>query len=337
MTQRMTLAPSRRAVLTGVAGLGLAGGAGLPALAQQAVRWQMPTPYPAGNFHTRNITTFVEEVKTATRGGLEIVVHPGGSLLPLPQIRRNVQTGDVQIGEVFLPALENEDPIFGADSLPFIVTGYEAAERLLTASRPVIAGRLQRAGLRLLFSVAWPPQGLYAARTIDQVEDLRGLRFRSYGPSAARFGELVGATISTIQAAELSQALATGRVNSMITSAVTGVDSKVWETDVKVYYDIQAWLPKNAVLVNDRAFRALPEAMQTAVLNAAAEAERRGWQMSREAAASATEELRRNGVQTLQPSPRLTEGLRRIGATLARDWEGRAGADGAALLAPFKS
>ncbi|HZH28733.1 MAG TPA: TRAP transporter substrate-binding protein [Azospirillaceae bacterium] len=301
-----------------------------------AETWQMPTGYPPGNFHTQNIQAFADQVKADTGGKLEIVVHPGGSLMPLPQIKRNVQSGDIRIGEVFLPGLENEAPVFGMDAVPFVVTGYDRAKQLWDASRPLVEAQLKGQGIRVLYAVPWPPQGLYANRELKSVADMRGLRFRSYGPSAARFGELAGLSVSTIQAAELSEALATGRINAMLTSPVTGVDSRVWETSVKFYYDIQAFLPKNAVIVNEAAFAALDAPVRDAVLAAARAAETRGWAASQAAAQAATQTLAANGVRVLEPSAELKRDLARIGTQLVEDWGKRAGPEATAVLGRFR-
>lgn len=304
--------------------------------AQAQTRWQMPTPYPPTNFHTVNIVQFTEEIRRATNGQLDIAVHPAGTLLPLPQILRNVQTGAMQMGEILLSALENEDPIFGADAVPFLVRGYDAARRLYDAQKPLLERRFGARGVRLLYAAPWPPQGFYAARALTSMDDLRGLSFRSYGPSAARFGQLVGASVSTIQVAELSQALATGRVNSMITSSVTGSDTRVWESPVRWYYTLDAWVPKNAVIVNAAAFNALDQAARDAILRAAAAAEERGWRNSAEAAARGNDLLRQNGVRIETPNEALVRGLTEVGRRMAEDWESRAGDEGRALMAPFK-
>jgi TRAP-type transport system periplasmic protein len=322
----------RKILLTAVfAAWALAGGG-----AAAQTRWQLPTAYPPQNFHTLNVVEFVNEVRQATSGRLDITVHPAATLLPLPQILRNVQTGAMQMGETLLNAHENEDAIFGADQVSFLVTSYAAARQLYERQKPLIDARFQRRGVRMLYSVPWPPQALYTARAINSIEDMRGLVFRSYGPSSARFGEIVGLQVTTVQAAELSQALATGRVNSMITSSVTGVDSRVWESPVRFYYSIDAWLSRNAVIVNEAAFNGLDQATRDLVLRAAASAETRGWRMSEEAWQRGVETLRQNGVRIEAPSAQLTRQLREVGVRLAADWEGRAGDEGRALLAPFK-
>jgi TRAP-type C4-dicarboxylate transport system substrate-binding protein len=111
-------------------------------------------------------------------------------------------------------------------------------------------------GMKLLYTVAWPPQGIYTKKELTSVADLRGIKWRAYSPATAKIAELIGAQPVTIQAAELSQALATGVVESYMSSGSTGYDSKTYES-IKYWYDTQAWLPKNAVIVNKKAFDAL--------------------------------------------------------------------------------
>lgn len=190
-------------------------------------KWDMPTPYPVANFHTVNIQKFAEDVDKLTGGKIKITVHPNASLFKMTEIKRAVQTGQVQIGEVIFSSLENEDPIMGIDSIPFLASGYDKAEKLWKVSRPLIEKKFESQGLKILFSVPWPPQGLYTKKDVNGIEDLKGLKLRSYNPTISRIAELVGAQPVTIQAAELAQALATGVVNAFISSSATGVDTKV--------------------------------------------------------------------------------------------------------------
>jgi TRAP-type C4-dicarboxylate transport system substrate-binding protein len=225
---------------------------GFTALAASAqTKWDMPTPYPAANFHTENITQFAADVDKATAGKLKITVHAGGSLYKANEIKRAVQGGQAQIGEILLGGYANENPLFGTDNVPFLATSYAEAKKLAAAQKPALDALLAKQGLRMLFSVPWPPQGIFSAKAINAGADLKGVKWRAYSPQTSRIAELVGAQPVTIQAAELSQALATGAVAAFMTSGATGYDSKVWE-QVKFFYDTQAWLPKNAVLVRRR-------------------------------------------------------------------------------------
>jgi TRAP-type C4-dicarboxylate transport system substrate-binding protein len=211
------------AALIAVAALWIA-----PASAQ--TKWNLPAAYPADNPHSENLVAFAKDVDTATGGKLQITVHPGASLFKAPDIKRAVQTGQAQIGEVLLSLHENEDPIFGIDVVPFLATSFPEAMKLYQASKAATEKKLASQGLMLLFAVPWAPQGVYVNKPLNTIEDMKGLKWRAYNAGTARIGELVGAQSVTIQAAELPQALATGVVNSFMSSGGTGYDSKVWES-----------------------------------------------------------------------------------------------------------
>lgn len=302
-------------------------------LAQTA--WDMPTPYPAANFHTENIQQFVTDVAGATGGKLKITMHPGGSLFKAPEIKRAVQGGQAQIGEILLSGYANEDPVFGADGVPFLATSFAAAKKLWQAQKPVLEAKLAKQGLKVLYSIPWPPQGIFSKNPINSAADLKGVKWRAYSPQTSRIAELVGAQPVTIQAAELAQALATGAVGAFMTSGATGYDSKVWE-QVKNFYDVQAWLPKNAVLVSQKAFDALDKATQDAVLKAAAAAEERGWKLSEEKTKFYLAELAKNGMNVVAPSAALQADLKKAGDTMVAEWVKAAGADGQAIIDAYK-
>ncbi|MGE5089018.1 MAG: TRAP transporter substrate-binding protein, partial [Candidatus Levyibacteriota bacterium] len=275
----------------------------LPAAAQ--TKWDLPSAYPANNFHTENLQQFADDVDHATGGKLKIQLHPNASLFKAPEIKRAVQGGQVQIGEILLVNYENEDPIYGLDGVPFLATSYAEALKLYKASRRGLEERLSKQGMMLLYAVPWPPQGIFTNRTLNSVADMKGLKWRAYSPATAKIAELVGAQPVTVQAAEVSQALATGVIDSYMSSGATGYDSKTYE-QIKNFYDTQAWLPKNAVIVNRKAFDALPKPEQAALLKAAAAAESRGWKMSEEKTNWYYDQLKQKGMQILEPSAQLT-------------------------------
>ena len=302
------------------------------AFAQTA--WDMPTPYPDGNFHTKNIAQFAQEIADKTGGSLKITVHSNQSLIKHPDIKTSVRDGIVPIGELLVSRLENESPIFGVDSVPFLATSYEASKKLYDAQRPYLEKLLEEQGLQLLFSVAWPPQGIYAKKEIKAISDMEGLKFRAYNLGTERVADLAKAVPTQIEASDIPTAFATGRVEAMITSPSTGVDSKVWDF-LTHYHDTQAWLPRNMVIVNKAAFDALTDAEKTAVTEAAATAETRGWEMSEVETKEKTQALKDNGVTVVAPSEELKSGFAEIGKTIADEWKGRAGADGEALLKTY--
>jgi TRAP-type C4-dicarboxylate transport system substrate-binding protein len=304
---------------------GLAGGA----FAQ--TKWDLPAAYPASNFHTENLVQFANDVDKASGGKLKIQVHANASLFKANEIKRAVQGGQAQIGEVLLVNFENENPIYGVDGIPFLASSYAEARKLANAQKPVLDKLLGAQGMKLLYTVAWPPQGIYANKDITSVADMRGLKWRAYSPATAKIAELVGAQPVTIQAAELTQALATGVINSYMSSGSTGYDSKSYES-IKYWYDTQAWLPKNAIIVNQKAFDALDKPTQDAVLKAAADAEKRGWASSEEKNEWYKKALTEKGMKIVKPAPKLTADMKQVGGIMLADWIKKAGADGAAVI-----
>ena len=253
------------------------------ATAQAGEKWDMPLAYAATNYHSENATAFAKAVTEASGGELEIVTHPSGSLFKGGEIFRAVRTGQAPIGERLISALGNEDPIFEVDALPFLATSFEAAMKLHKASTPVMAAILAEKDLKLLYAVPWPPQGLYNKNPVSSAADMKGVKFRAYNAATSRLAELMGAVPTKIEAAELVQAFATGVADSMMSSGSTGYDRKIWE-HVKYWYDVQAWLPKNMVVVNLESWKALDEKTQGVVTKAAADAEATGWAKAQELA-----------------------------------------------------
>ncbi len=287
--------------------------------------------YPATNFHSENLAQFAADVDKASGGKLKITVHPNASLFKAPEIKRAVQGGQAQAGEILLVNFQNEWPIYGADGLPFLADSYDEAMKLWKAQRPLLEKKLAEQGMMVLYAVPWPPQGIYSKKPINSAADLKGVKWRAYSPATARIAELVGAQPVTVQAAELSQAMATGVVEAYMSSGSTGYDTKTYE-HLKYWYDTQAWLPKNAVIVNKKAFDALDKPTQDALLKAAAEAEARGLAMSKKTNTETLDKLKAAGMQILPPSPQLKADLAKVGETMLKEWLDKAGAEGKALV-----
>jgi len=298
-------------------------------------KWDMPTPYSDGEFHTRNVKTFVEDAQKGSGGKLEIVVHSNGSLIKHPDILRAVSTGQVNIAEFLLGQFGNEDPVFAADNVPFVAAGYDNAWKFYQAQKPELQASLKKRGLRLLYSVAWPGQGFYTKEPLKSVEDLKGTKFRTYSPLTARLAELLGASPTVIQVPEIPQMFATGAVHAMITSSATGTSTKAWEF-VKNYYKTSAFHPKNVVVVNERGFSRLPKDQQAALTKAAAAAEKRGWEMSKAREKEGDETLAKNGMTVREPDAKMKAAFQKIGAQMAQEWEKSAGAQGQAILKRYR-
>jgi TRAP-type C4-dicarboxylate transport system substrate-binding protein len=305
----------------------------MPAAAQ--TKWDLPSAYPANNFHTENLQQFATDVDKATAGKLKIQLHPNASLFKAPEIKRAVQGGQAQAGEILLVNFENEDPLYGIDGIPFLATSYAESFKLYKASKKAVEDKLAKQDMMLLFTVPWPPQGIYSKKTLASAGDMKGLKWRAYSPATSKIAELVGAQPVTVQAAEVSQALATGVIDSYMSSGATGYDSKTYE-HIKNWYDTQAWLPKNAVIVNKKAFDALDKPTQQALLKAAAEAETRGWKLSEEKNGWYLDQLRKNGMNIAKPSEQLTADLRKVGNVMLAEWLRKSGDDGRRVIDNYR-
>jgi TRAP-type C4-dicarboxylate transport system substrate-binding protein len=317
-----------RSLVLAAASLAAAG-----AMAQ--TKWDLPAAYPATNFHTVNLQAFADDVDKATGGKLKITVHANASLFKAPEIKRAVQGGQAQIGEVLLVNFQNEWQIFGADGIPFLADSYDESAKLWQVQKPLLDKKLAEQGMTVLYAVPWPPQGIYVKKPISSAADLKGVKWRAYSPATARVAELVGAQPVTVQAAELSQAMATGVVESYMSSGSTGFDTKTYE-HLKYWYDTQAWLPKNAVIVNKQAFDALDKASQDAVMKAAADAEVRGVAASKRANTESLDKLKANGMNILPPSDALKADMKKVGETMLKEWLEKAGPEGQQLVEAFR-
>lgn len=303
---------------------------------QAATKWDLPSGYPASNLHTENLELFSKDVERLSNGELNIVIHSNASLFKAPEIKRAVQGNQAQIGEILLNNFANEDPIYALDGLPFLATGYDGAWDLYQAQKDQLNKKLNDQGMMLLYSVAWPPQGIYANKEINVIEDMKDLKWRAYSPVTARIAEIVGAQPVTIQQSELAQAMATGVINAFMTSGSTGWDTKVFEY-MKNFYDAQAWLPKNAIIINKKAFDALDDKSKNALTEAGQLAEKRGWEISKEKTQWYLDQLAANGMNILEPSEALMTELNKVGETMVQEWLKSAGADGQEIIDTYRA
>lgn len=297
-------------------------------------KWDLASAFVPSNFHVENLVQFAGEVDKATAGQLKITVHSNSTLFKANEIKRSVQGGQVQAGEILMTANENESPLLGVDGVPFLATNYASARNLYAAQKPVLQKYLEKQGLVLLYCVPWPAAGIYTKRPIESLADMRGVKWRAYSPATTKMGELMAAQPVSVQAAELSQALATGVVEAFMTSSQTGVDSRVYE-QVKYFYDLRASLSKNAVIVGVKAFNALDATQQAAVMKAAASAEERGWKLSQYWDETSKKTLVQKGMTVTTATPKLYADTKQLGATMIQEWKKKAGPEGEIIIADY--
>ncbi|WP_020040626.1 TRAP transporter substrate-binding protein [Salipiger mucosus] len=303
--------------------------------AAQAETWDMPMAYAATNFHSEVGAEFATCVTEGTGGELEIVTHPSGSLFGGAEIKRAVMTGQANIGERLLSAHQNENPLYGVDSIPFLVSSFDQHEKLWGIAEPYVSDALAEDNLHYLYSVPWPPQGLYMNKPISSVADLEGVKFRSYSTATARMAELTGMLPVQVEAAELSQALATGVAESFISSGATGYDRKVWE-HLSNFYEVDAWLPRNAVFVNADAWDGLSDEAKSVMEDCATTAAETGLERSKEYTQFTLDGLKENGMTVERAGDELMSELKEIGETMTSEWLETAGEAGTAIVEEYR-
>ena len=303
--------------------------------ASHAEKWDMALAYAATNFHSEAAAEFAKEVAEKTDGALEITTHPSGSLFGGAEIYGAVRKGLVPIGERLISALGNEDPIYEIDSIPFLATSFADSKKLYAASKPALEETLAGARLKLLYSCPWPPQGFYSIKEANVPADVKGLKFRAYNATTSKIAEALGMAPTKIEAAELSQAFATGVAESMISSGSTGYDRKLWE-HVGYYYDVKAWLPRNMVIVNAKAWKGLDDKVKAVVTEAAANAEAKCWAKSEELDSWYIEEFKKKGMKVAPATAEMKKAFEDAGAVLRKEWLEKAGEKGAAVLKAYQ-
>ncbi len=307
--------------------------AGAPASAE---KWDMPMAYSATNFHSEMGVVFADKVRDYTGGKIDITVHPGGSLFKGGEIKRAIQTGQVPIGERFMSAHANEAPLLGWDNLPFVATTYEDNERLWQAAKDKVNAQLSDLNLVALYTCPWPGQGFYFKKEVNSSKDTQGVKFRSYNTATATFAEALGMIPVQVEAAELSQALATGVAEAFISSGSTGYDRKVWE-HLTHYYKVNAWLPRNYVMVNKQVWEGLDGDTRAAIQKAADETGAACAAKSEELANWYFEQLEANGMKVQDAGPEFLAELKAIGAKMTQDWLDTVGPDGQEILDAYNA
>mgnify|MGYP006197494217 CR=1 FL=1 len=277
-----------------------------------------------------------DELKKATGGKHSIKVFNKGALGTEKETIDQVKIGALDMVRVNISPMNSVCAKTNIPVLPFLFRSVDHLHKVLDG--PIgeeIAKDCEAQGFVLLAYYDSGARSIYSKKPINSAADLRGVKWRAYSPATTDIARLVGAQPVTVQAAELSQALATGVVEANMTSGATGVDSKLYE-HLKFYYDVQAWLPKNAVIVNKKAFDALDKPTQDAVLKAAADAEVRGWNASKKVNVESLDKLKANGMTIHTPSAQLKADMQKVGETMLKEWSDKAGADGQALLSNYR-
>lgn len=299
-------------------------------------RWTMASGYPESSFFTQNIRQFIEAVETRSNGELKIDLRSNDSLIKLDNIKRAVQSGQIQIGEIRLGVYGNEQEMFNLDNIPGVATTYEQAWALMEAQKPYFDKWFGDKGMRVVTYVSWPGQGFFTKESLGELGDLKGVKLRIYSQQTRIFGEELGAEAIILPFAEVPQAFATGMIEGLWTSAQTGTDAQVWDF-LKVFSYTGTMHNKNAVIVNERAFRQLPDEIKQIVLEEGEKASARGFEMSRAASDERVGILREHGMEIAETPADIMSKIDEIGVEMVADWLTRASDDEKAVYEAYRA
>lgn len=299
------------------------------------VEWSLATGLPDDNFFSKNYMQLIQDVETASKGELKIKYYGNNTLVKRDAIRRAIQTGQIQMGEVDFINLSNENPVFLLDSLPAFAPGYDDAWKLMEAQKPYAEKLFGERGLRIIAYAPWPGQGFYSKKPIKSLADTQGIKLRIYSKPTEKMAQTLGFSPVILPAAEVPQAFATGLIDAMFTSAATGVITQAWD-NTKHFLFVGAMHSKQSLVVNDGAFKALSPALQKILLDAGAAATKRGWKMSEEQDEKDRKALARNGMTVTQSWPELDQKMAGIGAELIADWKKNAPPEALAVVTNFE-
>src|SRR5216683_697211 len=308
-----------------------------PAVAQPLV-WNLSEEYPASSIPGEGDSAFAGLVRDKTAG--RIVIEPKFDAAlgyRSKQTLDAVAAGTVPLGDMFAGALGEAEPFFLLPSLPFLTGSIEQARLLYDAARPGYDAVLARHNQKLLFASLWPPSGIWAKRPIADEAALRGLRIRTFDVTATETFRQLGAAPALISFADAMPRLRAGELDAVLSSGDGGAGAKLWEI-LSYFTEVNYAMPLSFATIGLAAWDGLPPDLQAAVGAAAAETENRQWQAMRGRVTANYERMRANGVTiTSTIDPALAARLRRAGAAVVDDWAMKIGADGAAVLARYRS
>jgi TRAP-type C4-dicarboxylate transport system substrate-binding protein len=299
-----------------------------------AITWDIATPFPETSFHTENLVQFAQEVERASEGKLKINIKPDGTL-KADAVKRAVQNGKAPLGEIQLADVQSEWATFGLDSVPMLASGYAQARKLYQAQRVPIGKKLAGQGMVMLYSVPSPPPGLFLKKPVAKLTELRGLTWAAYSPATERMAKLVGAKPVSLPADHVAQAVTQGEVQAALVST-DGFNTDAFEP-MEAFLDLQAWLPRHAVLMNVKAFEALDKPTRAAVIKAAIAAEQRGWKASEARHQRFLGLLKDLGMAVITPAEPLRTGLlKTVGEPMLDEWLQRTGPEGKLLIEDYR-
>ncbi len=310
-------------------------GLSLPALALEKL--DLATTYSGANIHAETCREFASRVEKATDGKLVVAVHEGGALgLKDEDHFTSITDGIVPMASVLMGAAIGTSPIYALSTSPFLVKDFKEAKLLHDIARPYYDKEAKKYNQLILYTAPWPPSSIHAKRPIKKYEDIQGLRIRTYDKNGTDVLKQAGANAVVMSWGDVYPALATGTIDSVLTSSTSAVAGKFWEvlTDTT---RVNFAIPLNMININLDTFNGLPKEQQEKLLKIGKEMEERQWKLAEESMAAEEKILAENGMNIhREVSEELASKLRASGQDIIEDWLKKTGKDGKAILDEFE-
>ena len=304
-----------------------------PVLAK--TNWNANSVWPPKNLHSVGLTDFAEKVKKATNGELEMVVHTGGALgFKGPDLLKAVRDGLVPVSDMLISGVAGDEKIFQIVTLPFLVRDFDELRLLIEIAYPYFDKSAQKWGQKILYIAPWPGAGLWTKNKITTLEEMKGLKTRTYDKNGALVMEAVGATPFALPFSEVYTSLQTGLIDSVMTSSPTAVDGKFWEV-LKYYEPLFITAATDMVTVNLKAFQKLPKAQQDILVKIGKEMEETMWANVKKWDKEQEAISNKNGIATVKPSTKVIGELEKITEKIRAEWLKSAPADGKKIYDEF--
>ena len=306
--------------------------------AHAQVQLDLATTYSGSNIHAESVRVFAERVAEATGGEVAITVHEGGALgLRDEDHFPAVADGIVPIANVLMGAAVGSDSIYGLSTLPFLVSDFEEAKLLHDIARPAYEAAAERYNQKLLFTAPWPPSGIHAQRPVTSYDDIEGLRIRTYDRNGTDVLNEAGANALVMSWGDVYPALATGTIDSVLTSAQSAVTASFWEV-LTDYTRVNFAIPLNMITINLDTWESLSSEQQEAILDVSAVLEQERWQVAEDVMVSDEQRLADEGMTVLtEISDEFAAALNADGNMVASSWLESAGETGQSILDDFEA
>ena len=292
--------------------------------ANAAMTLDLSTVWPDANFHVRNLKTYSEAVAKATAGAVKINVHAGGALgFKGPEQLRAVRDGLVPMADVLAGQQVGDVPIMGLTNEAFLITSADELRLLLKIFRPTLDKIATDYNQKILYIVPWPTQYLHLKVKVDKVDGLKGIKIRAATKAAAEMCDAIGMAAVVIPWGDVVPALASGRIEGVTTSAVSGVDGKFWEFLKYVYPTNHSW-SIDLVTINLDTWKKIAPKDQKAVAGLATELEPNFWEVSIQEDKTTLKTLLDHGMELVKIPPSMMKDMQKRSAPLLEAFMKRA-------------